>query len=177
MTSTRPRTSRRTCFAKLITTIVKYDDRGTPFFAWLLRIARNVAIDHIRANRTLPTEEVFDPELTCGVDLDRPQTVKAALSTAPDEQREVVILRHVVGLTPGEIADRMGRSEGSVHGFIIVAGARSDASLNVSSQPRSRIGGAAAPVGGRPCKSAPPRTAAGTRTCACVHPIGLSLSS
>jgi RNA polymerase sigma-70 factor (ECF subfamily) len=29
----------------------------------------------------------------------------------------VVILRHVVGLTPGEIADRMGRSEGSVHGL------------------------------------------------------------
>src|ERR1700757_698142 len=51
-------------FAKLITTIVKYDDRGTPFFAWLLRMARNVAIDHIRANRMLPTEEVFDPELS-----------------------------------------------------------------------------------------------------------------
>jgi RNA polymerase sigma-70 factor (ECF subfamily) len=28
-----------------------------------------------------------------------------------------VILRHVIGLSPGEIADRMGRSEGSIHGL------------------------------------------------------------
>jgi RNA polymerase sigma-70 factor, ECF subfamily len=28
-----------------------------------------------------------------------------------------VILRHVVGLTPGEIADRMGRTESSIHGL------------------------------------------------------------
>ena len=35
-------------FAKLITAIVKYDDRGVPFFAWLLRLARNVAIDQLR---------------------------------------------------------------------------------------------------------------------------------
>ena len=39
-------------FAKLITAIVKYDERGVPFFAWLVRLARNVAIDHLRANRT-----------------------------------------------------------------------------------------------------------------------------
>ena len=44
-------------FAKLMTTIVKYDDRGVPFFAWLLRLARNVAIDHLRANRLTPTED------------------------------------------------------------------------------------------------------------------------
>ena len=47
-------------FAKLMTTIVKYDDRGVPFFAWLLRMARNVAIDHLRANRLTPTENVFE---------------------------------------------------------------------------------------------------------------------
>ena len=29
----------------------------------------------------------------------------------------MVLLRHVVGLTPGEIAERMGRSEGSIHGL------------------------------------------------------------
>ncbi len=46
-------------FAKLMTTLVKYDDRGVPFFAWLLRLARNVAIDHLRANRLTPTETVL----------------------------------------------------------------------------------------------------------------------
>ena len=104
-------------FAKLMTSIVKYDDRGVPFFAWLLRLARNIAIDHLRANRLTPTETVLDPDASSGIDLDQAETVRAALATLPEEQREVVILRHVVGLTPGEIADRMGRSESSIHGL------------------------------------------------------------
>jgi RNA polymerase sigma-70 factor, ECF subfamily len=104
-------------FAKLMTTLIKYDDRGVPFFAWLVRLARNVAIDHLRANRLTPTESVLDPGESSGVDLDRAETVRAALAALPDEQREVVLLRHVVGLTPGEIADRMGRTEGSIHGL------------------------------------------------------------
>jgi RNA polymerase sigma-70 factor, ECF subfamily len=104
-------------FAKLMTTITKYDDRGVPFFAWLLRLARNLAIDHLRANRLTPTETVLDPDATSPTDLDQPETVRAALATLPDEQRQVVILRHVIGLSPGEIADRMGRTEGSIHGL------------------------------------------------------------
>jgi len=104
-------------FAKLMTSIVKYDDRGLPFFAWLLRLARNVAIDHLRANRLTPTEFVLDPNTSSGADLDRVGTVRAALAALPEEQRKVVFLRHVVGLTPGEIADRMGRTEGSIHGL------------------------------------------------------------
>jgi RNA polymerase sigma-70 factor (ECF subfamily) len=104
-------------FAKMMTAIGKYDERGVPFFAWLLRMARNVAVDHIRANRMLPTEEVFDPDTSCGLDLDRSHTVREALETLPEEQCEVVFLRHVVGLTPGEIAQRMGRSESSIHGL------------------------------------------------------------
>lgn len=104
-------------FAKLMTTIGKYDDRGVPFFAWLLRLARNVAIDHLRGNRLLPTENVLDVDSSSGVDLDHGDAVWGAIASLPDEQREVVVLRHVVGLTPGEIADRLGRSEGSIHGL------------------------------------------------------------
>jgi RNA polymerase sigma-70 factor, ECF subfamily len=104
-------------FAKLITTLVKYDDRGVPFFAWLLRLARNAAIDHLRSNRLTPTENVIDPDASYGPDLDRAETVRTALAALPNEQRQVVFLRHVVGLSPGEIADRMGRSESSIHGL------------------------------------------------------------
>ena len=104
-------------FAKLITAIGKYDDRGVPFFAWLLRLARNVAIDHLRANRLTPTENVIDVDTGRRPDFERTHTVKDALATLPEEQREVVILRHVVGLSPTEIADRMGRTEGSIHGL------------------------------------------------------------
>jgi RNA polymerase sigma-70 factor, ECF subfamily len=104
-------------FAKLMTAIVKYDDRGVPFFAWLLRLSRNVAIDQLRSNRLTPTATVLDPDASCGADMDRAETVRTALATLPEEQRQVVILRHVVGLTPGEIADRMGRTQGSIHGL------------------------------------------------------------
>jgi RNA polymerase sigma-70 factor (ECF subfamily) len=104
-------------FTKLITTLGHYDDRGVPFVAWLLRLARNVAIDHMRANRLTPTEAVFDPRAGGSRDLDQTETVRAALATLPHEQRQVVILRHVVGLTPREIAHRMGRSESSIHGL------------------------------------------------------------
>ena len=104
-------------FAKLITTLVKYDDRGVPFFAWLVRLARNASIDYLRSNRLTPTETVIDPDSGYRADFDQAETVRTALASLPNEQRQVVFLRHVVGLTPGEIADRMGRSESSVHGL------------------------------------------------------------
>jgi RNA polymerase sigma-70 factor (ECF subfamily) len=104
-------------FTKLMTTLGKYDERGVPFVAWLLRLARNVAIDHLRANRLTPTETVVDPWATTDADIEQTQTVREALATLPEEQREVVVLRHVVGLSPGEIANRMGRSEPSIHGL------------------------------------------------------------
>jgi RNA polymerase sigma-70 factor (ECF subfamily) len=104
-------------FAKLMTTLVKYDDRGVPFFAWLLRLARNVAIDHLRANRSTPTEDALNASSATGTNVDRIEAVKAALAALPEDQREVVVLRHVVGLTPGEIAYRMGRTESAIHGL------------------------------------------------------------
>jgi RNA polymerase sigma-70 factor, ECF subfamily len=105
-------------FAKLMTTIGKYDDRGIPFFAWLLRMARNVAIDHLRAHRATPIETLPDTGFNAQQpDIDQVHTVRDALATLPEDQREVVVLRHVVGLTPGEIADRLGRTESSVHGL------------------------------------------------------------
>jgi RNA polymerase sigma-70 factor, ECF subfamily len=104
-------------FAKLMTAIVKYDDRGVPFFAWLLRMARNLTIDHVRASRLVPSETLFDKDQCSGIDLDQAETVRAALETLPGDQREVVFLRHVVGLSPSEIADRMGRSEAAIHGL------------------------------------------------------------
>ena len=104
-------------FAKLMTTIGKYDDRGVPFFAWLLRLSRNVAIDHLRANRVTPTESLPETGSSSQGDIDQVHTVRAALAALPEEQREVVVLRHLVGLTPGEIAERLGRTESSIHGL------------------------------------------------------------
>jgi RNA polymerase sigma-70 factor (ECF subfamily) len=104
-------------FAKVLTKLSKYNDRGVPFFVWLLPLARNVAIDHMRANRLMPMETVLDPETSSGADMDRGHTVRAALAALPETQRQVVFLRHVAGWTPEEIADRMGRTRGSVNGL------------------------------------------------------------
>ena len=104
-------------FAKLMTTIGKYDERGVPFFAWLLRLARNLAIDHLRANRVTPVESVPEASSSSDADIDQVHTVRAALAALPEDQRQVVVLRHLVGLTPVEIADRLGRTESSIHGL------------------------------------------------------------
>ena len=104
-------------FAKLTTALSRYDDRGIPFFGWLMRLARNAAIDHLRTNRATPCDQVLDPDAESSTDIDRCLTVRAALATLPEDQRAVVFLRHVVGLSPLEIAGRMGRTEASIHGL------------------------------------------------------------
>ena len=103
-------------FMKLMRVIGQYEERSVPFLAWVLRVARNVAVDHLRKRRALVCEEVRDPDRDCSDHgPERAQYVRDALSNLPDEQRHVVIMRHLVGLTPGEIAARMGKTEGSVH--------------------------------------------------------------
>jgi len=105
-------------FMKLMSSIGKYEPRAVPFTAWILRVARNVAIDHLRQRRSIPCEEVFE-QASQGDDSGRDCRwgLESALKELPEEQREVVVLRHLVGLTPGEIAERMGRSESSIHGL------------------------------------------------------------
>ena len=103
-------------FLKLMRVISQYEERSVPFLAWVLRVARNVAVDHLRQRRALVCEEVRDPDRDCSDHgPERAHYVRDALANLPDEQRRVVMLRHLVGLTPGEIAERMGKTEGSVH--------------------------------------------------------------
>jgi RNA polymerase sigma-70 factor (ECF subfamily) len=105
-------------FLKLITAISKYDDRGVPFSGWLLRLARNAAIDHLRRRRATPAEQLYGADAQHDhAALDSARNLHAALDALPDEQRMVVVLRHVVGLTPPEIAEQMGRTESSIHGL------------------------------------------------------------
>lgn len=108
-------------FAKLLSVIGKYEERNVPFFAWLLRVARNVAVDHVRQQRLVPVEEVRTTEAFGGHAFDpapgHSSELIEALTTLPREQRDVLVMRHVIGLSPTEIAERTGRSEGSVHGL------------------------------------------------------------
>jgi len=105
-------------FAKLMTAILKYEERAVPFTAWILRVARNAALDHLRARRQIPCEEVrTSDEGHEQVGFERWQCLKEALDRLPSEQREVLVLRHIAGLTPAEIAGLLNKTEGSVHGL------------------------------------------------------------
>jgi RNA polymerase sigma-70 factor, ECF subfamily len=105
-------------FAKLPKAIVKYEERTVPFVGWLMRVARNAALDHLRARRQIPVEEVRASEPVNGeLEFEQRQCLKEALAELPDEQRKVLVLRHVLGLSPPEIAERLGKTESSVHGL------------------------------------------------------------
>ena len=105
-------------FAKLMTALQRYEPRSVPFSAWILRIAHNAAIDSMRARRAVPCEEVRSPELEDGsVARERAADLQEAISKLPEEQREVIVMRFVLGLSPREIAERIGRSEDAVHGL------------------------------------------------------------
>jgi RNA polymerase sigma-70 factor, ECF subfamily len=105
-------------FAKLMKAIHKYERRDVPFAAWIIRVARNAALDHIRASRQIPLAEVrTSDEGGEQVGLERALSLREALEGLPADQREVLVLRHVAGLSPGEIAERLGKTEASIHGL------------------------------------------------------------
>jgi RNA polymerase sigma-70 factor, ECF subfamily len=105
-------------FAKLLTKLGRYEPRSTPFSSWVLRVAHNAAIDHMRARRPTPCEEVraadieFDPSGG-----ERFADLCLALDELPFEQRNVIMLRFLVGLSPSEVAERLGRTEHAIHGL------------------------------------------------------------
>ncbi len=81
------------------------------FPGWLLAIARNRAIDHVRAQK--PTDELADIPVAPARRAEVAQ-VLAALRALPDAYQETLILRLVEGLTGPEIAAQTGLSAGSV---------------------------------------------------------------
>lgn len=105
-------------FAKLMKAINKYEPREVPFAAWIMRVARNAALDHLRAKRAVPTEEVrLSDSGQVQMGQERGRDLRLALEELPEDQREVLILRHIAGLSPVEIAAALKKSESSVHGL------------------------------------------------------------
>jgi RNA polymerase sigma-70 factor, ECF subfamily len=91
-------------------------DRRRPFAPWLHRIVVNRALDWARRealrHQAARAESVFEP-------LPPPEEVggemMAALKELPAEQRAVVVLRHLLEYTPGEIAGMLDLPRGTVN--------------------------------------------------------------
>lgn len=90
---------------------------------WLATIARRTAIDVFRRESRrvhVPLEEVAPSDravVTLPVDIDKSFAVwevRRALAELPEEERRLVALQHLDGLTHGEIAERLGIPIGTV---------------------------------------------------------------
>jgi RNA polymerase sigma-70 factor (ECF subfamily) len=90
-------------------------DRRRPFGPWLHRIVVNRAIDWARA-RALRAEVEADEALAAEPDppAELPELVRT-LARLPPEQRAVIVLRHLLEYTPGEIAELLDLPRGTVN--------------------------------------------------------------
>lgn len=91
-------------------------DRRRPFGPWLHRIVVNRAIDwtrarHLRGEVELSEQAAF-VEATDPSDSDR---LAAGIAALPPEQRAVIVLRHLLEYTPGEISELLGLPRGTVN--------------------------------------------------------------
>jgi RNA polymerase sigma factor (sigma-70 family) len=101
----------------------KYQDDGK-FLSWVMRIAHNLIIDHYRhvkqAGITLTEDynsEIFNSFRLIDESVEDAmmkrqvmRDVRMLISELPDDQREVVIMRHYTGMSFKEIADMTGVS-------------------------------------------------------------------
>ncbi len=90
-------------------------DRGRPCGPWLHRIVVNRAIDWTRARQLRGEAELLD---VAAAPPDRgplDESVLGALAALPPEHRAVIVLRHLLEYTPGEIAELLGLPRGTVN--------------------------------------------------------------
>lgn len=105
-------------FARAWGSVDRFHWRDIPFEHWLLRIARNVVIDHWRAHRsqTMPIEALNNAaseEVSPEQQLDRDVKIvllQKALAGLPDDQRDVLILRFIEGYSHADVASALGKS-------------------------------------------------------------------
>lgn len=106
-------------FVKIINTLKsgKYKEEGK-FYQWVVRISRNLVIDHFRKTNKMPTvtdsegndvignlrliEENREDEI---VREETTDLLKRLIHKLPKEQKEVLVLRHYANLSFKEIAD------------------------------------------------------------------------
>jgi len=102
----------------------RFRDRGTPFAAFVYRIAANKVADSFRAARRAaavrpietmqePADDQWDPE-RCAVIADMSRRMLRLLDDLSDTQREIVVLRVAAGLSAEEVGEVLGKTAAAV---------------------------------------------------------------
>ena len=100
----------------------RYNEEGK-FLPWILRISHNMAIDHFRKEKRYPTIVLEDGSKVFNsfdfaedsieeqqMKADQVENIREMIKKLPDEQREVLVMRHYEDLSFQEIADQTGVS-------------------------------------------------------------------
>ena len=102
-------------FERALTNLRKYEWRGVPFLAWLVRIAANALADRWR--QTSRDSHELPPDVADRRDaeeLERRAMVFQVVERLPDAQRQVIEMRFVDERSIREIAAALNRSEGAI---------------------------------------------------------------
>ena len=109
-------------FLNALEAIPRYEVRGVPFLAWLLRIAYNLTLNHkkVRKNGTAQLPEslevqgtIYSPEASCEAKADG-ERVWEGVRRLRSDQRQVIVMRFIDGLSYPDIARVLGKSIGAV---------------------------------------------------------------
>jgi RNA polymerase sigma-70 factor (ECF subfamily) len=107
-------------FHKALANLRRFEWRGAPFAAWLLRIAANAIADRAqRAGRELavddPPEVGVDATADVGLEgVEHRARLFRLVDRLPADQQRVVVMRFAEEKSIREIAEALGRTEGAV---------------------------------------------------------------
>ena len=110
-------------FLNALQAISRYQARGVPFVAWLMRITCNLTINYKKAAKNnghaqlpeaLEAEGIaYSPEDSCELK-DDSRRVWDQVRHLPNEQRQVIVMRFIDDLSYQDIAQVLGKSVGAV---------------------------------------------------------------
>ena len=104
-------------FHQALANLARFEWRGLPFAAWLLRIASNAIADSWKSKAREQGNPSSDELLSHDVDMeDVEQRAKLfrLVTTLPEDQRRVVEMRFAQEKSIREIAEELGRTGGAV---------------------------------------------------------------
>lgn len=101
-------------FRQALAALPRFEWRGVPFSAWLLKIAANAVRDHWSHQSREAGDPAELPEARDSQEIERHAAVFQLVERLPEAQRRVIELRFVEQKSIREAATEMGRSEGAI---------------------------------------------------------------